>query len=77
MNERPAVAPSSVRTLMITITSIMNSAGIAIFVNFSIPPATPPMTIIRLIIMNTAMNNTTFGPLLIKLLKNSPVSLVA
>ena len=69
MNSRPPKAPSHVRTLMITITSITNSAGIATVVNFSIPPATPPMMITRLITQNIAVHSTTLVPLLIKSLK--------
>ena len=56
MNSRPFVAPGSVFDLIITTRSITNNAGIATVVNFSIPPATPPITIITFNTMNIAMN---------------------
>ena len=45
INSRPAPAPGSVTLLMMTMTRKRNNAGIAIFVNFSIPSDTPPLTI--------------------------------
>ena len=44
MNFSPSAAPGRVTLLIITITSIMNRAGMAIEENFSIPPETPPLT---------------------------------
>ena len=74
MNSRPALDPSSVMDLIITIMSITNSAGIAIVVNFSIPPDTPPMMMIRFSTANTAVKINTVPPLPINVLKYSVAS---
>ena len=58
MKASPSDAPGSVTLLIITITSITKSAGIAIEENFSIPPETPPLTIITVSMTNMSENMT-------------------
>ncbi len=55
MNSKPSIAPGSVTLLIITMTSITKSAGIATFVNFSIPLDTPRSTIRIVSAMNTTV----------------------
>ncbi len=44
MNSRPTKAPSKVTLRITTISIIINNAGMATVVNFSIPPEIPPIT---------------------------------
>ena len=41
---RPSTAPGSVQARTMQISSMKNSAGMPMPQNFSMPPATPPMT---------------------------------
>ncbi|MPM57901.1 hypothetical protein SDC9_104730 [bioreactor metagenome] len=73
MKAKPVEAPSSVTLLIITITSITSSAGIATFVNFSIPLEIPPITMSTVKAINIPWNKMFCPPLIIKLPKNAPL----
>ena len=47
MKRRPSPAPGRVTERMMTTSSITKSAGMAYFVNFSMPPEMPPMTMMQ------------------------------
>lgn len=53
---RPSTAFGSVSERMMTMTSMTNSAGIPILLNFSMPSATPPLTITIQMNKNSAVN---------------------
>ena len=59
---------------MTTMTSMMNSAGIAILENFSIPPDTPPMTMSTVRTRKNTPNKIAGIPLLINPPKNASAS---